>query len=1137
MKKNQRDHFPPGKRRKYVFCLMLSVVVLLTSLGASIASPAYAQQKKLDVSYDKVSLSAVLDDLKTKTGYHFFYFEESLPSSITVSLSRNGITLEQLLGEILPCNGFTYNISENLVSISPAQNKVQQEPTQITVKGMVKDSEGKPISGVSVMIKGTGKGTQTDLNGKFSLTIPDPATARLIFSYLGKKSIEIAYKGQPELNVSLEDDILSIGEVVVTGIFNKPKESYTGAATMITNEQLRSSSSQGLISSIGNVEPTFKVVRSNLYGSDPNRIASNQITMRGPTTIADYQADLESAIKANLPLFIIDRFEASLEEFVALNEDRIENVVILKDASATALYGSKASNGVIVVTTKQPEKGKLRVIYNGNFAFKAPDLSSYNLMNAREKLQYELDAGLYSMSTPDRQQDEMLKYYRRKLDVERGVDTDWLHYPIRLGIINSHSLSMEGGEGAARYSVNVSNNNEQGVMKGSSRNTFSGDMYLHYGIKNFAFSNRLKITNVYAPNSNYGSFSEYTRKNAYWKPYDDNGDLIKILDSYYYDSLGTSAGAAGNSEVVKENSRNPLWNATLPGIDEEKYTRIKNDFQAEWFINEDLTLRGGLSLAYLNGRKDVFKSPDHTDFSAYSGSDLNRRGSYYLKMKEEFDCTGSLTLSYNHVFNTKHALNAGLNGEIYMGRNEWYSLLAEGILVNDFDFLAAASQYEQDGKPLGDEGLVHRLSLRSFVNYMYDARYFVDASLAVDGSSQFGSNKQFAPFFSLGAGWNIHNEQFMSGQHVLNQAILRGSYGVTGSVNFSPYDSHRMYDMYKSANYRGSTGMILKSLGNPDLGWQMTDSYNIGLNLGFLDNRFTLNLDLYERITKDLVASVNIPTSSGLSQYQANIGKVSNRGFEIDLGVRIIDNRENNLRWTVTGSVRQNKNKILEIGEYLDSFNAEKLADESAKRNPVFLFKEGESMNTIFAVRSKGIDPSTGKEIFIKLDGTETFTWSTDDYAACGVAEPIAWGTINSSLRWKGFILDLYFNYTTGGYQYNHTLANKIENIYPYMNADRRATTQRWKNPGDITFFKSITEFNKTDMTSRFIMKENTFQLSTVSLRYMVPTLWSKRNLGVSSMEVRGSVEDVFYISSIERERGTEYPFTNFFSFGLKLTF
>lgn len=1059
MKKNQRGHFPQGKRRKYVFCLTLSAVVLLSSIGGSFASSNFDQQNML------------------------------------------------------------------------------QQPAQTILKGAVKDSDGKPIVGASVLIKGTSGGTKTDANGVYTLRIPEPTNARLVFTSLGKKTVEITYSGQTELNVTLANETIGIEEVVVTGVFNRPKESFTGAATLINTDQLRSSSSQGLITAISNVEPTFKVVRSNLYGSDPNKLIANQITMRGPTTLADYQADLESAIKANMPLFIIDRFEASLEEFIALNEDRVESVVLLKDAGATALYGSKASNGVLVITTRQPEQGKLRIRYSGDLAFRTPDLSSYNLMNASEKLQYEFDAGLYNGTDVASYITEMEKYYSRMLDVARGVDTDWLHYPVQVGIINTHSLTVEGGEGSARYSLNVYNKNEQGAMKGSERNTFSGNMYLHYNIAQFAFSNNLKITNVNAPNSNYGSFSRYAHMNAYWKPYDDDGNLIQILDTGTYSVFGGGSASPGYSGTIRKNSRNPLWDAAQPGRDEEKSTRIKNDFQAEWFISPDFTLRGGFSVSYMTGRQDIFKSPDHTDFSDYSGDDLNRKGSYYYKSSEEFDLTGSLSLSYNHVFDTKHALNAGVNSEIYSGTSEWYSFLAEGILINDYDFAAAASQFEKDGKPGGSESLVKRLSMRSFVNYMYDSRYFVDASLAVDGSSQFGTNKQFAPFFSVGVGWNIHNEEFMAGQNILNQFIVKGSYGVTGSVNFSPYDSRRMYDIYRSANYRGNAGMVLSSLGNSDLGWQTTNSYNLGLNFALFDNLITLNADLYERITNDLVASINIPTASGLSTYKANIGKVSNKGFEVDLSVRIINNKEKDLRWTVTGTVRQNKNRILKISDSLDAFNSEKLESQTAKRNPVFLFKEGESMNTIFAVKSKGIDPSTGKEIYVKLDGTETFTWDKDDLVACGVAEPVAWGTINSSVRWKGFILDLYFDYTTGAHQYNSTLADRIENIYPYMNADRRATTDRWKNPGDITYFKSITEFNNTNMTSRFVMKDNTFRLTTISLRYAVPAEWSKRHLGASMVELRGSVEDVLYISSIERERGTSFPFTNYFSFGVKLTF
>ena len=381
----------------------------------------------------------------------------------------------------------------------------------------------------------------------------------------------------------------------------------------------------------------------------------------------------------------------------------------------------------------------------------------------------------------------------------------------------------------------------------------------------------------------------------------------------------------------------------------------------------------------------------------------------------------------------------------------------------------------------------------------------------------------------------LHNERFMQNQQLINIARLRLSYGITGSQNYAPYLAIRTYQDYGGQSTQGWYGAYIMAYGNPDLKWQKTNQWNIGADLDMWERRINVSFDFYNKVTDDLLADINLPLSSGFSSYKSNVGKVQNRGYEVSFQAQIIRDATNDLRWTVGVKAAHNENKVKEISNSLQVLN-DQLSNQDTY-NPSFQYREGQSMNTIYAVRSKGIDPSTGQEIFIKKDGTETFTWDAADQVPCGVAEPTLEGTINTNLRWKGITMNLIFGYRFGGDAYNSTLASKVENIYPYDNADKRVLYDRWKQPGDNAKFKSVGDFSETKATSRFIFKDNTFYASSLNLGYEFPTEWSKKYLSLSYLSINGYLEDLFYWSTIKRERGTDYPFARKFSISLTARF
>jgi TonB-linked SusC/RagA family outer membrane protein len=999
------------------------------------------------------------------------------------------------------------------------------------VKGIVVDSKGLPIPGVTVVVKETTFGMSTDVNGQFSLNVPQ-GSAKIVlqFTFVGMKKRELTYDGT-EMRVVMEEETLDVGEVVVTGIFTKAKESYTGAVTTVTAKELQRSGNRSLLSSLRNVDPSFNIVENITFGSDPNRMPD--ITIRGASSIDVTMNDLQSDSRnqANLPLFILDGFEISLERMNDLDQNIVESVTLLKDASATAMYGTRGANGVVVITTRTPEPGQLRLTYQGSLKVEAPDLRSYNLMNAREKLAYEKAAGLYEYVRADQEQTLIELYDARLREVERGVNTYWLKYPVRTGIGSKHSLRIEGGANEMLYSVNIGYDNVEGAMKGSARNTFNGDVLLSYKQGNVTFKNDLIVSFNKSSESPYGTFNDFAKINAYWKPYDDEGNLQKNLESNrYYASLSAYGTAMYNT------IGNPLWDALLPSKNESRYTQVQDNFEIMWdMIPRELTFRGRFSFTKMTRRSDRYVSAQHTKFDNYVGEDFGRKGEYFYGTGESSKYEASFSLNYNKEFNNVHRLYAGVQYGLDETKSETYSVHAEGISNINMDFLGMATLYEKDGRPGGTESISRRVGGTVNVNYTYDHRYFLDLSGNMEGSSKFGHNNRTAPFASVGVGWNMHHETFLVGKTILDESRLRISYGSSGSQNFNPYQAMTSFKDYGNFTYNTWSGMYLLGMGNEELGWQTTYTANFGLDLSLFNRRITLTADVFHKKTEDMLTDITLPSSAGFDTYKANVGELTTTGFELSLRGYIVRDEDSGWRWSAGGTMVHNKNKITKISNSLEFLNQTMLEED--KTNPSFLFKEGQSINTIFAVKSLGIDPSNGQEIFEKMDGSLTYVWDPADKVPCGVSDPKFFGNLNTTLSYKNLSLTAIFSYRYGGYYFNETLANRVENIFPYYNADKRAYYNRWKTPGETALYKGVRNFSATNASSRFVMKENTLHCSNLSVQYELQSDWLRKRASISYLSVSGYLEDVFRLSTIKQERGLIYPYSRKFSVSLTARF
>uniref|UniRef100_UPI003FF04915 SusC/RagA family TonB-linked outer membrane protein n=1 Tax=Butyricimonas faecalis TaxID=2093856 RepID=UPI003FF04915 len=1099
-------------KRWYLFLLFF---IFTTQISQS----AFSQEKKITFSLKNASLKEIISEIRKTSDYDFVYRDVKLESFARRDVSFKDATVEQILTDCLKGTDLAYEINGRTIIIRK-QAVNQEKGKSKVITGKVTDEQGNALPGVTVMIKGTSLGTATGADGEYRLEIPGGGEQVLVFSFIGMKTQEITVGARTQLDVKLVEDSETLEDVVVTGIFTKSKESYTGAVTAVSAKELKMYKGQNLLATLRNIDPSINVVMDNALGSNPNVIP--EINIRGNSSLPMSVDELnqQASKQLNAPLVIMDGFEITLQKLMDFNDEEIESINILKDASATAIYGSRGANGVIVVTTKAPQAGKLKIYVQGGMNIEMPDLSSYDLLNARDKLELERIVGLYD-DEDDVVNDRALKekYGQLYSEVLKGVNTHWLSQPIQTGIGQKYNLRLEGGNESFRWGTNISYNSVIGAMKGSKRNTFSGTVTLSYSVKNVLFKNQTSIDINKGVESKYGTFSDYAKMNPYYRIKDENEEYIKE-----YTIKGTK-------------QYNPLYNAQLGVIDEDKYTLITNNFSIEWSINHDLRLRAQLGLQKKNSTSDNYLPADHTTFASSTDSDSYfRKGKYTYGTGEDINIDANVTLSYSKIFHEKHQLYAGFDYSIAQKKNHFYTFIVEGFPDSKLDFIGNALQYEKNGVPKGTEELSRRVGFTGNVNYIYNNRYFMDLSFRVDGSSLFGTKNKFAPFWSAGIGWNVHNEKFMQNQNIVNNLRIRGSYGETGSQQFSSYQALSTFQSYTGKRYIIWNGAELMGLGNEKLKWQVTRQLNGGVEVGLFDGRLSASFDIYSKKTSNLLSQMDLPLANGFSSYVDNVGEVKNTGYEAMISGYLMRDTHRNIIWSMTAKLAYTKNEITKLSEAIKRQN-EFYKSKNVEINQ--LLYEGYAQNSIWAVPSMGIDPSTGYEIFLDKNGNITDKWNPSDKRYFGVDEPKYRGNISTYFAWKDLSVNLSFAYQWGGQQYNETLLNKVEVTNGEIdknNVDRRVLKKRWQYIGDVKPYKGYGSV-ETKATSRFVMDDNVFQFQSASVEYRLHSDFLRDKWKVETISIGANMSDIFYISSIKRERGTSYPFARRLALTLSLMF
>ncbi len=1060
----------------------------------------YAQEdKRVTLQLKDAKLEQVLSAIKEQTGLKFVYSDEDVQSVSGITISVRNVTPKEAIDRCLEGTALTASVRDNTIVISAVVSKGGK------ATGKVLDAENLPMVGVNVAVlkgKQVLTGVTTDMDGEFELEVPRGSQLR--FSFIGYKELLMnPVLGKP-MSIHLQEDTQAMEEVVVNGFFTRSKQTFTGAAKTYTGEQIVGISPTNLFQALATLDPGMTVAQNNAMGSNPNVVP--ELVIRSTTSLATN----ESEVGLNTPLIVIDGVERSLTDLYDIDIHDIERVDILKDASATALYGENAANGVIVIERKRVSQSPVRIRYTFTPEFSFADLSSYDLCNAAQKLELERMAGLYTTKNGSLDQN----YYDKLALVNSGVNTDWASKPVRNSFSHSHSLSISGRGSGLDYNITGNFSNTAGVMKDDARDRYGLNVYLSYrAVDKLILTLRASHEQVNVKNSKYGDFSSYLEANPYDSPYDEMGNLRSQL-SY--------------------NQNNPLYEASLSSFNKSDARKQTISLDVRYNFKPNLYVTAQAS--YLTSREtsDVFVSPLSNTFA--SVTNLDQKGSYQLGNLGEDSWSAKVVGNWIHSFDkdgTMFTLNVGAEAK----HSDVYKkyLSATGFLSDNLSDIAYAVGYEGASVPGGSEDLSASIGAFAAANFIYKNKYVVDGSYRMSGSSKFGDNNRYAPFWSVGLGYNLHNEDYIKNLGWVNTLRLRGSYGYTGSVKFDAYQAVSTY--HYSSSFLGYTGVgaIPYTMANPELTWQTTKKLNVGITSSLFGDRLNVNLDYYNEVTDDMLIDVSLPPSSGATTVKNNYGSQESNGIEFSLWGKIIKSR--NWEWNLSVNGLHSKTTIKNISEALKRQNEQNAANNETVA-PLLQYREGESPTAIYAVRSAGIDPASGEEIYIKKDGTYTYAYNVEDMVNVGDKNPWMQGSFSSYLVYKQFSLNMNFSYRFGGDLYNGTRMSKIENIDPQKNADIRAFTERWHHIGDVVPYLDISATGGKSFiySDRFVEKDNELWLSNVNLQYNVPDDYVKK-FGIEKMYVGVGMEDLFRLTTAKYERGTSYPYSRSVNLSLSVTF
>jgi len=1101
--------------------MRLTFLILLTVVLQTIAGESYSQTTNLSLNLKNASVQTVLQQIEDQSDFYFLYSRSVIDVDRTVAVQFSNAKITEILSSLFGGTNVSFKVDGRQIVLSKKAEMTNAEEQQLkSVFGKVSDSSKVPLPGVSVVIKGTTRGTTTDNDGNYTINNL-PANARLQFSFVGMKTQEIKYTNQSSINVILEEETKGIEEVMVVAYGTAKKASYTGSSTTLKAEKLEKISGSGFAEALQGMSAGVNVVNN-----EGNPGGDTRIQIRG----------IGSMSASSDPLFVVDGMPYD-GKLTSISTEDIETMTVLKDASASSIYGSRAANGVVVITTKKGKSAKPQVNFKSSWgtsdlSVKNPNKASpYNQLTNTWEGMYndqfykygQTDAAartwasknvlgrlLKAVTNSEGQSSYVspFKHINEFYVLESGEinpnlkmvwdksDYDWY------GAVYSRKLRQD-------YSVDVSGLTSDGKTSYYFSSSYLDD--LGYGLSQY-FKRYAFRTNITTKVNNW---LEMGGNMAYSNSRQNNSGFIRALvfsttmaspylrnidntDWVYSGKTGhrmLDYGAYANDffGIHPLNQRGDYWN----NPDDASFSNvlasmISARYYAEAKLPFNMKFRTNISMDDNSLKNINYDSAVHgaDQLAPYGVTVKTSGGSASRSDNRTNSITWNNLLSYESKFGN-HSISALVGHELYTYRNYYNYCYGEGIMqLGQYEVESSTTNWSASS----NKDMYALLSFLGKVDYGFMEKYYLSASYRRDGSSRFAESNRWGNFFSVGASWRLSKENFMNNISWLDNLSLRTSYGTTGNDNIGSYYAYQA--TYESDNLYGNAGLKPATLATPNLKWEKNEQFNIGADFSILKN-INGTIEYYKRKSKDLLYYKELPLSSQAGTatgINTNLGDIENHGVEISLNVGLI--KTNDFKWTVDANWSSLTNKITYLpgGEYT-------YADRSA----TYKMAEGHSRYEFYMPSNAGVDPQTGNALYWIKDANKnwitTSKWAdvtTDDYQWQGSALPKGFGAITNNFQYKGFDLSAMLYYSYGGKMFDYTYMERVT-LRGGISVIQDLVGDRWKKPGDNAYLPrwSNDDYSSTRKSTNFwIFKNNYMRLRNLNLGYSLPkTLLNKTGL------------------------------------------
>ena len=941
---------------------------------------------------------------------------------------------------------------------------------QTQVQGTIVDEQGEAVIGASVLVKGTSTGTVTNLDGQFTLSAP--ANGTLVISYVGMQTMEVAVS--PKIHVILRSDAELLDEVVVTGYGTFKKSSFTGSAATVNTDKLKDVPVTSVSDKLaGNVAG----VQINSISGQPG--AAESIRIRG----------MGSINAGNNPLYVIDGVpmlsgdmsgfdyaDAGTSILSTLNSSDIENITVIKDAAAASLYGSRAANGVVVITTKKGKAGKTSFNVKANWGFSnmAVDYRPTLDGDARREI-IHLGLQIYAKYEEGKSDAEAKAYADKNIDTYAPKPwsgwTDWRKLLLRTGKYQNYDVNAQGGNEKTKFYTSLSYSKQEGIFENSDMGRITGSVNVSHQANDklvidvsslFGYTDQNSVSEGYSYSSPIMAFSSMVSPSSY--PYNKDNTLAT-----YFPAIGSSW--ANPLRAIKY-----TWN-------KNKLTRSFNTISGTYTITKGLKLKELLSYDFNQNASSAWWGPKSLD-----GHTANGVFQKYMMNTSKLNTQTQLT--YDRVFDRVHNLSVllGYETEAYKHENTYVN----GSNYADLEDPKPEVENAAITKSSSDISEYRLLSYLGRVDYNYDSKYYASVSYRRDGSSRLAKKNRWGDFWSVSGSWRLTNEPFMESiREKVTDTKIRASYGVNGTQPWRYYDYMPLFSF--GYNYDGQVGSAESKPGNSNLKWEKNYAFNAGIDLTFL-NRFSLTFEWYTRKTQDLLIERPISGTIGfVNRYNKanellNIGSMRNSGVELELRSTNVQHKD--FTWNTTLTLAHNKNKILTLDGKQDQIVSYRA-----------IHRIGEPYNAFYTYEYAGVDPKTGQELYYKNTGDAHDRETTTDVTKAertivGYADPKVTGGLTNTLTWKFIDLNFTFTYSFGGHLYDDVdwlHSNGGGDLMYGAIPSYYKKEDTWKKSGDNAKLPLYSVGNSATHSSRWMMPSDYVRLKNLTLGFTLPTRLAKK--------------------------------------------